>query len=486
MNIIEQINQLHEDDEHEKIIEIITKIPSDKMNAELFSLLARAYNNTGNYDKALSNLMYIREEGINDALWNFRVGYAYYYKGYMKNAEMYFKKAYDLGDKDAYNFYMIFSENKDDGINFEERVNKFWKWFYENEKIISDYIDKKSSMSSDEVIEFVSNGVSLISNNLSFEFGGNYEFTFTVEGKEYLFYLTPRIVSAMPDKLKGKWKFFPYMQNNNVENFNFNMYDNNLSFKEILVSAEFDADSKLFNCKFYNEKLNKLEENDVYNVFYKMLDISIGENISHLYIGDCFKSDKKLDDMIDLTKLYDFIINTLKNINEDKEIILDPINRFTVYQFKYNSQADRVLYREDIIIGNTCYMELIYDYIHYNVNSIVNISKMGARAAYLVYYISDNKDNNFDSEMILNERNKITDELESVMGKKGSGEEIGIILGNALGVTCAYIDLLLYNQDEFIKRAKEVLKNYNYEFRLFKFHKYDTIAKMTEIFNSEF
>ena len=150
MNIIEEINQLHENDEHEKIIEIITAIPSEERDTELFSLLARAYNNTVRYDEALDTLMYIREECIDDALWNYRVGYAYYYKSDKENAEMYFKKAYDLNneDTDAYSFYMLCSEDKDDGINFEDRVTRFWKWFEENEKVISDYIDKKSDMLS--------------------------------------------------------------------------------------------------------------------------------------------------------------------------------------------------------------------------------------------------------------------------------------------------------------------------------------------------
>ena len=459
MSIIEEIKELHENDEHEKIIEIITAIPNEKRDAELFSLLARAYNNVERYDEALDNLMYIREEGIDDALWNYRVGYAYFYKGDKENAEIYFKKSYDLNneDTDAYSFYMLCSEDKDDGINFEERVNRFWKWFEENEKVISDYIDQKSDMSSEEIIKFVSNGVGLISNNLQFNFGGNYEFTFTIEGKEYLFYLTPRIAAAMPEKLKSKWKFFPYMQKQDIADSNFRMYNKDLSFKEILVSAEYDENTNFFNLKFYNKKLNELEEYYAYNVFSIMLEHAVGENILKLYLlGDVEKADKKLDGMIELTKLYDFIMDTLKNKN--KQIIADPVNNYTVYKWEPTDN----FFREDIFMGSTCYMELIDDYANYNVDAFINISKMGARAVYLAYEFSENEDNDFEDENInqklFDEGNKITDELESIMGEKGSGKEIGIVLGNAYGITGGYIDLLLYNQDEFIKRAEEVLK----------------------------
>ena len=478
MSIIEEIKELHENDEHEKIIEIITAIPNEKRDAELFSLLARASNNVERYDEALDNLMYIREEGIDDALWNYRVGYAYFYKGDKENAEIYFKKSYDLNneDTDAYSFYMLCSEDKDDGINFEERVNRFWKWFEENEKVISDYIDQKSDMSSEEIIEFVSNGVGLISNNLQFNFGGNYEFTFTIEGKEYLFYLTPRIVAAMPEKLKSKWKFFPYMQKQDIADSNFRMYNKDLSFKEILVSVEYDENTNFFNLKFYNKKLNELEEDYAYNVFSIMLEHAVGENILKLYLlGDVEKADKKLDGMIELTKLYDFIMDTLKNKN--KQIIADPVNNYTVYKWEPTDN----FFREDIFMGSTCYMELIDDYANYNVDAFINISKMGARAVYLAYEFSENEDNDFEDENInqklFDEGNKITDELESIMGEKGSGKEIGIVLGNAYGITGGYIDLLLYNQDEFIKRAEEVLKKYNYKFMLFRFRQYSEIIK---------
>uniref|UniRef100_UPI003F4C1B45 tetratricopeptide repeat protein n=1 Tax=Brachyspira catarrhinii TaxID=2528966 RepID=UPI003F4C1B45 len=476
-NIIKKINQLNKNAEHEKIIEIITAIPKDERDTELFSLLARAYNNTRRYDEALDNLMHIREEYIDDALWNYRIGYAYYYKGDKEKAEMHFKKVYDLDneDADAYNFYMLCTEDKDDGINFEERVNRFWKWFEENEKVISDYIDQKSDMSSEEIIEFVSNGVALISNNLKFNFGGNYEFTFTVESKEYLFYLTPRIVAAMPDKLKNKWKFFPYMLKQDIDDANFVVYNKDLSFKEILVLAEYDEDDNFFNLKFFNEKLNQLNENYAYNAFYVMLEHAVGENIFKLYLlRNIKKSNKKLDGMIELTKLYDFIMDTLKNENDN--IITEPINNY----IDYDCMPKNNFFREDIFMGNTCYKELISDYADENVKAIVNISKMGARAVYLAYELLDNKDDVYDDENVkkfLDERDKIANELESVMGEKGSGKEIGILLGSAFGILCGYIDLLLYNQDEFIKRAEEVLKKYNYKFKLLRFRQYSEVIK---------
>ena len=210
----------------------------------------------------------------------------------------------------------------------------------------------------------------------------------------------------MPEKLKSKWKFFPYMQKQDIADSNFKMYNKDLKFNEILVLAEYDEDTNFFNLKFYNKKLNELEEDYAYNAFYIMLEHAVGENISKLYLlGDVEKVDKKLDGMIELTKLYDFIMDILKNKNKD--IITDPINRYTVYECKPTDN----FFREDIFIGNTCYMEIINDYANYNIDAVVNISKMGARAAYLVYVFSDNENNDFDDKDI----NKDNERLEKMV-----------------------------------------------------------------------
>ena len=62
------------------------------------------------------------------------------------------------------------------------------------------------------MVDFISGGVQLISGELNFNLGGDYEFTFTIEGKNYLFYLLPWLVEQMPEQLPRKWHFFPCMQ----------------------------------------------------------------------------------------------------------------------------------------------------------------------------------------------------------------------------------------------------------------------------------
>ncbi|WP_245580640.1 hypothetical protein [Brachyspira alvinipulli] len=67
--LLEEIEKLHKNNNHEKIIQIIYSMNENERDHHIISLLARALNNIQNYDEALNNLMYIREEAIDDPLW---------------------------------------------------------------------------------------------------------------------------------------------------------------------------------------------------------------------------------------------------------------------------------------------------------------------------------------------------------------------------------------------------------------------------------
>ncbi len=78
-NIIEVLNNLHKDEKHQEIIDKIEAFSSEEMNLEIIGILARAYNNVDNYEKALELLKSIEEYGKNTNVWNYRIGYSYYY-----------------------------------------------------------------------------------------------------------------------------------------------------------------------------------------------------------------------------------------------------------------------------------------------------------------------------------------------------------------------------------------------------------------------
>ena len=479
--LLEEIEKLHREDKHEKIIQIIYSMNESDRDHHIISLLARALNNIQNYDEALNNLMYIREEAIDDPSWYFRTGYAYYYNGNKEIAKSYLKKTLELLEKqnlkntesfeESERLYKLCFEDEDNNISFVERIDMFWKWFNENEYEISQMIENKSS----ELINFVSEGIKIISDKISFNISRNYEFIFTIDGKNYLYYLIPRIISSMPDKFKEKWSFLPYIPSSNGNDFSIKINNNNINISDIFVKLEFDEENDKFDLIFYNKEFNDMDTEEAYNIFLLMMESSIGEGLSKVYIRYIDISNKKLKNMIPLTELEEYIEKTL--IFYRKELINKPIHQYFSYTFE---PKDIELPRYDIITGTTSYYETIHDYYNGVIDDIVAISQCGARSIFLTYGYDDNNDDKIKRE-ILDERYEIQYRLEKeVLGDKESGEEIGIVLGGAMGIYNIYIDLIIYDEKEFIKRAKILLAEYDRNFYISKLRKY---ADMKNIFD---
>ena len=100
--LLEKIESLYEMGKHQEIIDLIEALPTEQLDTELIVELGKAYNNIENYEKGLKILKSIENEEGDNALWNWRVGYSYFFlKDYIK-AEKYFLKAYELEPDDEY------------------------------------------------------------------------------------------------------------------------------------------------------------------------------------------------------------------------------------------------------------------------------------------------------------------------------------------------------------------------------------------------
>lgn len=95
-----QIEQWNANNEHQNIVDTILEIPEEERTTELIGSLARAYNNSEEYPKAIECLLSIEEESREDALWFHRLGYAYYYMNNLEEAQKAFERALELHPDD--------------------------------------------------------------------------------------------------------------------------------------------------------------------------------------------------------------------------------------------------------------------------------------------------------------------------------------------------------------------------------------------------
>ena len=74
-NILTKIQKYHDIDEHQKIIDLIDQSNDNNLDYELTSLLARAYSNLGDFDKSISLLLSVKEDGKYDDIWYSRLAH---------------------------------------------------------------------------------------------------------------------------------------------------------------------------------------------------------------------------------------------------------------------------------------------------------------------------------------------------------------------------------------------------------------------------
>ena len=121
------LEQLHKEDRFDEIIKYVLSLPRDSITYEIAGRLASAYNNTEQYDKALSVLDEWRAQGESDFLWHYRRGYAYFFLTDYESAEKAFGKALELDKDDCdclYFLALIYGSVKNDKITYEKVLSR--------------------------------------------------------------------------------------------------------------------------------------------------------------------------------------------------------------------------------------------------------------------------------------------------------------------------------------------------------------------------
>lgn len=351
--------------------------------------------------------------------------------------------------ENAHNQHISPSQMYTEERPFRKRVDDFWQWFTEHESELSHMVENRNEYDGETFVEFVSQGTKLLAEDVHFNIGGNYEFSFSVEGNSHLFYLYPYLISRMPESLKKKWHFFPFNQGTDAT-FSFEMYGTSVNMADVHVSATYQPEENNFNISFYEKNLCSLPEAQSYNAFYIMMDIMLGEGMSYLYIGNVERADKLTDEMIPLPELRNHIAETLQA--HDKKVLDNPQQAYTSYNFK-PQEHDELRY--DVIAGSTCFMPLVAHYYHESTELVDRIKQFGARAVFLTFPYN-NKDAD-EKKNILQFRYKLEDCLENELLIPGG---VGLLLGGAIGKSACYIDLLLYDVNAFKEKIVPFLQKY--------------------------
>lgn len=99
-DLLVQLQEWHEEDEFQEIVDSIQAIPVEERDYELVNHLGRALNNLEQYEEAVEQFLTVAKEGTGDPLWHYRIGLAYYYLEQYAHALQAFERADELDPED--------------------------------------------------------------------------------------------------------------------------------------------------------------------------------------------------------------------------------------------------------------------------------------------------------------------------------------------------------------------------------------------------
>ncbi len=436
---LQQITAWHEAEEHYMIVDFLSK--KGELDTDEKLLLARAYNNLDKYEQSIELLNSIREEADEIAKWHYYMGYALFHQDdeHHIEAASYLAKAYEL-DPENYDAKILMAQaNKLEPMN--ERVQRFWQWFLNNEAILEKIAKSEANLDRNETIEFINEGTALISPNVYFNIGGDKEFTFCVEGCLYQFYLYPYIIEQAPAELKSRWQFFAQKEELKGGSFSFGMYGVQADIKSIKVRAIYNEDENNFDIEYYIPNAETLEEKELNHLFYTVLELVTGEGMSYNYISG-IKSVELCDEMIALSDLPSLIREKLAEL--EKECYTNPAKLYTVYRGNIDEEDEEEEFvpRSDIFTGNSSFMELNADYHRGEDYLYCGINSFGADAAFLCFFLPDE----LEPQQVLDLRYELEDKISATLERQGSG----YVFGSAMSRDVIYIDLMLFNFRDFL------------------------------------
>jgi hypothetical protein len=333
-------------------------------------------------------------------------------------------------------------------ISTQKRSELFWDWFSKNETLLSEMIEHHSEREPLQILTAFDEGIKIIADNLHFNVSADYQVAFSINGSYHLFYILPFVLARMPEIYRSKWTFLPCLPPRSGKISGLSIKNMTLTADDVWVYYEFNDDSKKLACYFASDIFSILNRDEAYDAISLLLDIAIGDRLSYALVEEVIIAAGKKPGMVRLSELY----NILKEDFEDLDTI-DPASSFSVYEMK--NDEDVSVPRDDIILGTYLYGELLSDYYSGSEEVYNELLDCGAHSVFLFYFYNE------PIEDALTTRYTLSDRIENeILGPKGSGEEIGIFLGSAVGKYASYIDLILYNREAFFEKSKSLLSSF--------------------------
>ena len=467
MTLLEKCQKWHEAGQFPKIIEALEALGEDGRTPELASELARAYNNEADPNTSEGRLMLHRaiellephEEALGATyLWNFRLGYAYYYLDQEGRALSRFRRAHEAKpeDEDAKEFMedclkrvtLPFFR-----VPFRERTQKAWTAFEGEEAEIRAMMDAdKTHERGEEIVDRIERILRLAFEDVSFEVGFNgvkHELILTPEGNRMKLFELVYFRSHAPASVLRHWEITLGRRGTSGNE----LHAGGVRIGGEDVQAWLEPDDDAFKLSVFCARLADLkakEEGRAWWMLTTLTDQLLGE-IPHMrWINDfeLLDAPRAVPGFL-LSDLPDKLRELGKDLALDAETLLE--NSYVGYTREPDPAPDAD-WRLDVIAGSTACPPLINGYMSADDETMDALHSDGVTAGFIAFSLDGFTGEN-RTQRIFAFREALEAKLE-----KACGPDVVRMVGGATGVHFGYVDFMAWDLQPVLFEARAFLE----------------------------
>ena len=465
MDLLEQCQLWHQNNEYQRIIDALEAIPAETRTPEMDSELARAYNNIAGledkalFQKALDLLKPHEDYFQGDHFWNFRIAYAYYYLDQEGLALRYFQRALEARPGDGDTMELIESCRKCLTLprfeaSFRERTRQAWQAFEAGEGELRRIMDADAARQrGQEVIARCEEILHLALADVSFELGFNgtkYELILTPEGDRLKLFELVYFQHRAPAGVLEHWDIMVGRQP--TPGCSLRTGDWEVSGDDVQVWPE-RLEGDRVGLTLYCEKLLPLlrdEEDRAWWMLFTLTDQALGE-IPHMRYVERFQVTDTPPEgsSIPLSRLSDALEDMGLCLSTDA---LGYLESYTTYQMEPEQDRDAD-WRLDICVGSTCCTSLINDYLSGESDGMDELHQNGAVAGFFCYPLEG-----FTGEDRSQQLFAFRDALEEALTTQ-AGQDALTLTGGATGLYCGYVDFIAWDLAAVLNAAADFFQS---------------------------
>jgi len=339
---------------------------------------------------------------------------------------------------------MILSQsNQNESPTFKTRVATFWNWF---SQCADRFYQTIEAGNCPDLEPEVSQTVRHLFPGFAWVFGPGadgvgHSFTLSAEGDANRQFLTSFWLANAPE-ING-WTFYSTRQPSDIESEHAIQVDEfEIAAGDVLIDAQLDEENERIDIKAWHPSFVHWDQNKQYSILFIWLDEALGETGTQSWIGEIEISPDISENGIPVTALKEFVASIELEYGWKK---FPPDETYSTYQLPNPSQD---FPRADTIAGSTCNMNLVSDYFSSQGQMEDPLEETGAQFIYLTINPAI-----FPEGQQVEFRGQIEDALEDVLRSNFSGR----VFGGALGMSAAYIDLVIFDGGESLRLIDQAM-----------------------------